>query len=86
MFPLLKLPFPQTTTTALNDHTMNPRSQIISGALKMLGIFALLALFTPIFAMSRVSGWTAHLMEQWTDNRLIRPRAGYIGPPPRTTR
>ena len=50
MFPLLKLPFPQTTTTALNDHTMNPRSQIITGALKMLGIFALLALFTPIFA------------------------------------
>lgn len=37
-------------------------------------------LFTPIFGMSRISGWTAHLMEQWHDNRLIRPRAAYIGP------
>lgn len=37
-------------------------------------------LFTPIFAMSRVTGWTAHLMEQWSDNRLIRPRAAYTGP------
>ncbi|MDE2995604.1 MAG: citrate synthase [Bacteroidota bacterium] len=37
-------------------------------------------LFTPIFAMSRVTGWTAHLLEQWSDNRLIRPRAAYDGP------
>jgi len=37
-------------------------------------------LFTPIFAVSRVSGWTAHVMEQLADNRLIRPRADYIGP------
>ena len=37
-------------------------------------------LFTPIFAMSRVSGWTAHVIEQLDDNRLIRPRAEYIGP------
>jgi citrate synthase len=37
-------------------------------------------LFTPIFAMSRVSGWTAHIMEQYADNRLIRPRAEYVGP------
>jgi len=37
-------------------------------------------LFTPIFAMSRVSGWTAHILEQYEDNRLIRPRAEYIGP------
>lgn len=36
-------------------------------------------LFTPIFAMSRVSGWTAHVLEQYDDNRLIRPRAEYIG-------
>ena len=36
-------------------------------------------LFTPIFAISRVSGWTAHILEQYSDNRLIRPRAEYIG-------
>jgi citrate synthase len=37
-------------------------------------------LFTPIFAISRVSGWTAHILEQFTNNRLIRPRADYTGP------
>ena len=37
-------------------------------------------LFTPIFACSRISGWTAHVLEQYEHNRLIRPRAEYIGP------
>jgi citrate synthase len=37
-------------------------------------------LFTPVFALSRISGWTAHIIEQLDDNRLIRPRADYIGP------
>ncbi len=37
-------------------------------------------LFTPIFAISRMSGWTAHILEQYSNNRLIRPRAEYIGP------
>jgi citrate synthase len=37
-------------------------------------------LFTPIFAVSRTSGWTAHMLEQYSNNRLIRPRAEYIGP------
>ncbi|MHB8511058.1 MAG: citrate/2-methylcitrate synthase [Actinomycetota bacterium] len=40
-------------------------------------------LFTPIFAASRVSGWTAHIREQYADNRLIRPESEYIGPPHR---
>ena len=38
-------------------------------------------LFTPIFAVSRMSGWTAHILEQYTNNRLIRPRAEYLGKP-----
>jgi citrate synthase len=37
-------------------------------------------LFTPIFAVSRIAGWAAHIIEQLDDNRLIRPRAEYIGP------
>jgi citrate synthase len=39
-----------------------------------------LDLFTPIFAVSRIAGWTAHVIEQLDDNRLIRPRAEYTGP------
>jgi citrate synthase len=38
-------------------------------------------LFTPIFAVSRMSGWTAHVLEQYRNNRLIRPRADYKGNP-----
>jgi citrate synthase len=38
-------------------------------------------LFTPIFAVSRIAGWAAHVIEQLDDNRLIRPRADYEGPP-----
>ena len=37
-------------------------------------------LFTPVFAISRVAGWTAHVLEQLANNRLIRPRAIYTGP------
>ncbi|MFB6184681.1 MAG: citrate synthase [Haloarculaceae archaeon] len=37
-------------------------------------------LYTPIFALSRVGGWVAHVLEQYQDNRLIRPRARYVGP------
>jgi citrate synthase len=37
-------------------------------------------LFTPVFAVSRISGWTAHVLEQYANNRLIRPRTDYIGP------
>ena len=41
-------------------------------------------LFTPLFAMSRVAGWTAHTIEQYGNNRLIRPRARYVGATDRT--
>src|SRR5436189_2985466 len=37
-------------------------------------------LFTPVFALSRISGWTAHVIEYWEDNRLLRPLDWYVGP------
>jgi len=40
-------------------------------------------LYTPLFVLSRVVGWSAHVIEQLDNNRLIRPRANYIGPAPR---
>ncbi len=43
-------------------------------------------LYTPIFAMARVAGWSAHIIEQLDHNRLMRPRARYIGPPNRTVK
>jgi citrate synthase len=43
-------------------------------------------LFVPVIAVSRIAGWTANLMEQYQDNRLIRPRADYVGPSARELR
>ena len=37
-------------------------------------------LFTPIFAVARMAGWTGHVLEQWSDNRLFRPDSEYVGP------
>ncbi len=50
-------------------------------AYKALGIP--IDLCTSIFAVARIAGWSAHIMEQFADNRLIRPRADYVGPAPR---
>jgi 2-methylcitrate synthase len=52
-----------------------------AAAFRCLGIPT--AMFTPLFVLSRISGWAAHIFEQRADNRLIRPAAEYIGPPPR---
>jgi len=59
-----------------------PNVDFYSGAVyRLLGIPAIL--FTPIFAMGRVSGWLAHILEQRSDNRIYRPESLWIGPDPR---
>lgn len=61
------------------DKKLNPNVDFYSASTYYsLGIP--IDLYTPIFAVSRMSGWTAHVLEQYANNRLIRPRADYIGP------
>jgi citrate synthase len=61
------------------EKTLNPNVDFYSASTYYaLGIP--IDLFTPIFAVSRVAGWTAHVLEQYANNRLIRPRAEYVGP------
>jgi len=61
------------------QRSINPNVDFYSGAMMyLLGLS--LDVFTPIFACSRVAGWTAQIMEQYNNNRLIRPLATYIGP------
>ena len=62
-----------------SEKNLNPNVDFYSATTyHALGIPA--DLFTPVFAVSRISGWTAHVLEQYAHNRLIRPRAEYIGP------
>lgn len=63
-----------------SEKKLNPNVDFYSASMfYALGIPV--ELYTPIFAVSRVSGWTAHVLEQYANNRLIRPRTEYIGPP-----
>ena len=63
-----------------SEKKLNPNVDFYSASMyHALGIP--LSLYTPIFAVSRTSGWTAHVLEQYSNNRLIRPRAEYTGPP-----
>ena len=57
---------------------LNPNVDFYSAAV-LYGAGVSTDQFTPLFAVSRVAGWTAHLLEQYADNRLIRPRAEYAG-------
>ena len=57
-----------------------PNVDLYSGlALNHVGIPSYM--FTPVFAVGRTPGWLAHILEQFADNRIIRPRAEYVGPP-----
>ena len=68
----------EETVKAIKD--LNPNVDFYSASTYYsLGIP--IDLFTPIFAVSRMSGWTAHVLEQYHNNRLIRPRAEYKGNP-----
>jgi len=59
-----------------------PNVDFFSGAVyRLLGIPTVL--FTPVFAIARVSGWLAHILEQRKDNRIYRPKSLYAGPGPR---
>ncbi|NNC24118.1 2-methylcitrate synthase [Salinisphaera sp. USBA-960] len=65
------------------DKALFPNADFFhASAYRFLGIPT--DLFTPIFVMSRLTGWIAHIVEQRADNRLIRPSADYVGPPLQT--
>ena len=68
--------------TVKSEKGLNPNVDFYSAsAYYSLGIPV--DLYTPIFAMARVAGWAAHVIEQLDHNRLMRPRARYTGPPHR---
>ncbi len=73
----------QILETMKSEKSIDPNVDFFSASVYyMLGID--IDLFTTIFALSRTTGWTAHLLEQWSDNSLIRPRAEYVGPKGKT--
>ena len=73
----------QVMQAKLGQHGIFPNIDLYSGIVYHQLGFAT-DLFTPIFAIARVAGWTAHILEYWQDNRLFRPNASYDGPAPRS--
>jgi citrate synthase len=68
----------QVREAMMSSKQLYPNVDLYSGSVyAQMGIPT--DLFTPVFAISRVSGWTAHVLEQYSNNRLIRPRAEYTG-------
>lgn len=68
-------------------HEMKPNRQLYTNVEFFAGVVMELCgipreMFTPTFALSRVVGWSAHIIEQAADNRIIRPASRYVGPPP----
>jgi citrate synthase len=70
----------RTETILREEKNLYPNVDLFSGlALNHIGVPSYL--FTPVFAVGRAPGWLAHVLEQYADNRIIRPLAEYIGPP-----
>jgi citrate synthase len=74
--------------SALEETTLEQRGLYPNVDLYAAGVYHMLGiptdLMTPLFALARMAGWTAHVREQYADNRIIRPGSTYIGPPERT--
>jgi len=64
----------------VQEHKALPVNVDFYSASLYYGIGIPIDIFTPLFAISRVAGWTAHVYEQFSDNRLIRPESEYVGP------
>jgi citrate synthase len=71
-----------TERTVVEEKGLYPNVDLYSGSVyRYLGVPT--DLFTPLFAASRVTGWSAHVLEQQADNKIIRPSAEYVGEPRR---
>jgi 2-methylcitrate synthase len=71
--------------TMVSEKGIHPNLDFPAGpAYYMMGFE--IDMFTPIFVMSRITGWSAHIMEQQADNRIIRPLSDYIGEPERAVK
>ena len=70
----------RTEAILLKEKNLHPNVDLFSGlALNHIGVPSYL--FTPVFAVGRAPGWLAHVLEQYSDNRIIRPISDYVGPP-----